>query len=377
MAQRLQRARDEAQTRSSAELGSHISGDEARLAGLRDAIAAGRAANSNACAPTTPRARTPCATPKPRSPTGSSAGTRTAAAQSEAARAGDVERTRIEHLDRQTLDADRRREQLAERTHRPRPGRAGGGLRRHRRPQHDTQKASLEGLDRAGRRTQGAPSPRCRTSSAARRPNWPKCARRRRPRAVACPRSKPCSTPRSARSRAPRPRGCKARGLDSAARVGEKLQVDAGWENAVEGALGQLIEGVLVEAPEALVDALGDLGEGRLTLVDPPERRLRRSRRPRSPRRCSGPAAIRRLLAQAARRRRRWPKRARCCRTLGDGESVITRARRTPRRRLGARGALRRGASRARCCARSEIQSAARARSKTLAEARSANSTKR
>ncbi|WP_251275471.1 hypothetical protein, partial [Enterobacter hormaechei] len=36
----------------------------------------------------------------------------------------------------------------------------------------------------------------------------------------------------------------KARGLDSAARVGERLDVDAGWENAVESALGQLIEGV-------------------------------------------------------------------------------------------------------------------------------------
>ena len=33
----------------------------------------------------------------------------------------------------------------------------------------------------------------------------------------------------------------------------------------VEGALGQLIEGVLAESPEALVDALGELGEGRLT----------------------------------------------------------------------------------------------------------------
>src|SRR3546814_5440494 len=56
-------------------------------------------------------------------------------------------------------------------------------------------------------------------------------------------------------------------GLDSAARVGERLEVDAGWENAVEGALGQLIEGVLVDSPEALVEALGDLGEGRLALV--------------------------------------------------------------------------------------------------------------
>jgi chromosome segregation protein len=56
-------------------------------------------------------------------------------------------------------------------------------------------------------------------------------------------------------------------GLDSATRVGEQLSVEPGWENAVEGALGQLIEGVLVEAPEALVEALSDLGDGRLALV--------------------------------------------------------------------------------------------------------------
>src|SRR3546814_10894786 len=56
-------------------------------------------------------------------------------------------------------------------------------------------------------------------------------------------------------------------GLDSAARVGERLEVEAGWENAVEGPLGQLIEGVLVDSPEALVAALGDLGEGRHALV--------------------------------------------------------------------------------------------------------------
>ena len=59
----------------------------------------------------------------------------------------------------------------------------------------------------------------------------------------------------------------KARGLDNASRVGEKLTVEPGWENAVEGALGQLIEGVLLDAPEALVDALGELGDGRIALV--------------------------------------------------------------------------------------------------------------
>ena len=47
---------------------------------------------------------------------------------------------------------------------------------------------------------------------------------------------------------------------------GETLTVEPGWENAVEGALGQLIEGVLVDAPEALVEALSGFGEGRVAL---------------------------------------------------------------------------------------------------------------
>src|SRR5690606_9057482 len=87
------------------------------------------------------------------------------------------------------------------------------------------------------------------------------------------------------------------RGLDSAARVGESLQVEPGGENAVEGALGQLIEGVLVESPEARVDALGELGEGRLALVDAgaaedryPDTSLAAKVR--------GPAAIRRILGK-------------------------------------------------------------------------------
>src|SRR5690606_27645664 len=59
----------------------------------------------------------------------------------------------------------------------------------------------------------------------------------------------------------------KARGLDTATRVGEALVVAEGWENAVETALGQIIEGALVDSPEALVDAIGELDQGRLTLV--------------------------------------------------------------------------------------------------------------
>ena len=43
----------------------------------------------------------------------------------------------------------------------------------------------------------------------------------------------------------------KRAGLDGNARLGESLQVEAGWENAVETVLGSLLEGVLVDAPDA------------------------------------------------------------------------------------------------------------------------------
>ncbi|WP_426806529.1 hypothetical protein, partial [Stenotrophomonas sp. SrG] len=42
-------------------------------------------------------------------------------------------------------------------------------------------------------------------------------------------------------------------GLDSGARVGERLPVESGRETAVERALGQLNAGVLVDAPDQLV----------------------------------------------------------------------------------------------------------------------------
>src|SRR5690606_27561878 len=116
----------------------------------------------------------------------------------------------------------------------------------------------------------------------------------------------------------------KARGLDSATRVGETLTVEPGWENAVEAALGQLIEGVLVDAPEALVDALGELGEGRIALVSgerddaayPPTSLAAK---------VQGPAAVRRLLARLHAAEDLAGARA-LQSTLGEGDSVITRS---------------------------------------------------
>ena len=56
-------------------------------------------------------------------------------------------------------------------------------------------------------------------------------------------------------------------GLALAPRVGEALTIEPGWENAVESALGQLVEGVLIDQPKRFIEKLDTLQEGRLVLI--------------------------------------------------------------------------------------------------------------
>lgn len=58
-----------------------------------------------------------------------------------------------------------------------------------------------------------------------------------------------------------------AEGLAEATRLGESITVDEGWETAVETVLGELIEGVLVEQPEAWLVPLERLAQGHLALI--------------------------------------------------------------------------------------------------------------
>ena len=57
-------------------------------------------------------------------------------------------------------------------------------------------------------------------------------------------------------------------GLADAARLGVQLEVEAGWERAVETVLAGLLEGVLVEAPLHLVDQLAALERSDVSLID-------------------------------------------------------------------------------------------------------------
>jgi chromosome segregation protein len=321
MAQRLQRARDEAQT-ALAELGQHISGDQAKLDVLRNALAeaepqlAELRAGDQARQEALRDAEAKLADWQQRWDTHTRA-------TGEAARAADVERTRIEHLDRQTLDADRRREQLN-------TERAGldldalsealSGIR----SQHDTQKASLDGLTADVETRKRAVT----DFQDRQRATQNELAEVRKQAQASRGRLASLETLQAAalgQEQGAAATWLKARGLDSATRVGETLKVEAGWENAVEAALGQLIEGVLVEAPEALVDALGELGEGRLTLVAPETDGVVDAAPTSLAAKVQGPTAIRRILAKLHGAETLADARA-MLPTLGDGESVITRS---------------------------------------------------
>src|SRR5690606_9794237 len=320
LATRLQRARDEAQA-ALAELGSHISGDQQKLDALREAVAEAE-----------PRLELLQEDDLQRQDALRDAEAKLAdwqqrwdahsREQAEAARAGDVERTRIEHLDRQVLDADRRREQLAaERAGLDLDTLADAFEQLH--VQHETQKESLDALaEQVEQRKQATAD-----VQEQQRGTQAELAELRKQAQAARGRLASLETLQAAalgQEQGAAGDWLRARGLDDAARVGERLQVDAGWENAVEAALGQLIEAVIVDAPEALVDALGELGEGRLALVasEPDDTEYAATSLASKVR---GPRAIRRLLARLHAADSLSEARALQAR-LGEDESVITRA---------------------------------------------------
>ena len=321
MAERLQRARDEARA-ALAELGEHIGGDEAQLQALRASIAEAEPelerlqADDRARQEALREVEAQLADWQQRWDAH-------ARAQSEAARAGDVERTRIEHLDRQTLDAERRREQLA-------AERAGLDLEALAttfaalQARHDEQKAALDGLN-AGLEQRKQALTALQDQQRAAQAALSDVRRQVQERRGRLSSLEALQHAALGQEQGAATAWLRERGLDSATRVGEALVVEPGWENAVEGALGQLIEGVLVDAPEALVEALAGFDDGRIALVDAGRDDDAAFAPTSLAAKVEGPLAIRRLLARLhvaedlAEARALLPR-------LGDGESVATRS---------------------------------------------------
>src|SRR5690606_7136162 len=239
----------------------------------------------------------------------------------EATRAADVERTRVDYLDRQSLGANRRREQLGgEREGLDLDALAGRFSTVEQ--QHDEQKASLDALttDLEARKQAALALQEEQRNAQNETSELRKRLQEQRGRLSSLETLQHAAL---GQEQGAAVEWLQRKGLDSAARVGERLQVDSGWENAVEGALGQLIEGVLVDDPEALVGALGDLGEGRLALVSGQEGDAEFA--PTSlAARVRGPLAIRRLLGRLHVAEDLEEARALQAR-LGEGDSVITR----------------------------------------------------
>ncbi|MDO4709107.1 MAG: chromosome segregation protein SMC [Pseudomonadota bacterium] len=242
--------------------------------------------------------------------------------QAEAARAGDVERTRVDYLDRQLLDAQRRRERLAEERSQldlEQLAEAFAALELR----HEEQKAGIDTLqEQVEQRKQAVTDLQDKQRQLqAQLADARKTAQEKRGRLSSL------ETLQSAalgQEQGAALAWLRQRGLDSAPRVGERIRVESGWEQAVESALGQMIEGVLLQDPAALVDALGELGEGRLALVAADEGEGDFA--PTSlAARVSGPLAIRRMLANLHVAQTLDDARA-LLPSLPAGASVITRS---------------------------------------------------
>jgi len=320
---RLLKARDEAQAQL-AEIGAHIDQDQLRLDSLHESIAdaepqLAQLQDDDAVRQDTLReAETALADWQTRWETHNRE-------QGEAAREGDVERTRVDYLDKQSLEADRRREQLqAER----------GGLDLEALSEafadlqirHDEQKAALDTLgdDLETRKAAAVDLQDAQRGAQEELSVVRKQAQEARGRLSSL---ETLQNAALGQEQGAAVDWLRQRGLDASARVGERLRVESGWEFAVESALGQLIEGVLVEGdgvPAELVDALGELGESRLALVSaesgddafvPTSLAAK----------VQGPLAIRRLLARLHVAETLAEARALQA-GLGDGDSVITRS---------------------------------------------------
>ena len=112
-------------------------------------------------------------------------------------------------------------------------------------------------------------------------------------------------------------------GLDKADRVGAALEVDNGWDNAVETVLAGLLEGVLVESPWEHAGALADLRAADVALIA--QRAGTQRKEGTLAAHVRGAAAIQDMLAQVYTADTLDEARSMAAR-LGANESVITPA---------------------------------------------------
>jgi chromosome segregation protein len=318
--QRLETARAEADA-AFAQIGEHITGDERQLGDLRSAIA-----------DADPRLLTLNAEDEQRQEALRAAEAALqdwqqrwdayAKAQAESARWAEVERTKIEYLEKQSADAARRRETLGN----ERAGLDTAALAASlttMSAEHDQNKAGLDGLateleaskaalgeqQEQQRQMQGELSDIRKQIQAARG----RLASLEALQHAALGQEKNVALD-----------WLKAQGINGNQRLGEALDVEAGWETAVETVLGSLLEAVTVDAPADWLDALGSLGQGRVALVSADGGELAVAADSLAAK-VKGPLAVRRLLAEVKVAEDVAAARGLLA-TLRDGEAAITRS---------------------------------------------------
>ncbi len=317
--QRLETARVEADA-AFAEIGEHITGDERQLGELRAAIAE--------------------AEPRLAALTGDDSSRQDALraaeaalhdwqqrwdtyarAQAEASRWAEVERTKIEYLEKQAQDAGRRRETLAG----ERAGLDAEALQAALATltaEHDEKKAGLDSLATALEQRKGALS----ALQEQQRQLQNELSELRKQ--VQASRGRLASLEALQHAALGQEKNValewlNAQGIGGNPRLGEALEVEAGWEAAVETVLGTLLEAVTVDTPAEWLEGLSSLGKGRVALVSS-ARDATTYPADTLAAKVQGPASVRRLLAKI-----RVADSSAEARSLVDGlaegEAVVTR----------------------------------------------------
>ncbi|GAA0263157.1 chromosome segregation protein SMC [Rhodanobacter caeni] len=263
-AERLQRAQGEAE-REHAELAVHIATDREQVETLRLALAEGepklealqQMQDDTAEAQRSTEARLADWQQRWDNHTRSAG---------ESNRAAEVERTKLNYLDRQAVDLARRREMLeAEQKATDVAALDAAGEQLH--TEHDTQRERVEALgsllDQHKTSHEKLLEEERQLQSALNEARQQLQSARGRYASLEALQHAALGQEESAAS------GWLARlGLDKARRLGAALQVDNGWESAVETVLAGLLDGVLVDDPLGLAAEFDSLGEADLALLD-------------------------------------------------------------------------------------------------------------
>ncbi len=184
----------------------------------------------------------------------------------ESSRAAEVERTKLNYLDRQSIDLSRRREALeAEQKTTDVAALDAAGEQLH--GEHDTQRERVETLgsllDQHKSSHEKVQEEERQVQSALNEARQQLQAARGRHASLEALQHAALGQEESAAS------GWLARlGLDKSRRLGESLQVEAGWETSVETALSGFLDSVLVDGSHTLATEFGALDNADVALLD-------------------------------------------------------------------------------------------------------------